>query len=81
MVSKKNIPEELMISAIDIAMGVVMISIARNPEKHKSFVDFLIIANLFHAGIVVLLAQNVYHIFIDALFIGLVEILPLILYP
>ena len=79
--SPRNIPQEVMISSISIATGLVMIVIARNPANHKSFIDFVIIVNLSHAGVMVLFAENIYHLAIDSAFVGLMGILPLIWYP
>lgn len=69
-----------MISSVYVAMGIVMICAARNPEGNKAFVDFLIIANTLHAATMTFFAVNIYHLLIDSLFIGLMGILPLILY-
>ena len=42
----RNIPDELMISAFYLAMGIIMIFPAKNPLAHKSFLDFVIIATI-----------------------------------
>ena len=35
----RNIPTEMMMSVIYLAMGIIMIVCAKSPEKHKSFAD------------------------------------------
>ena len=79
--SPRNIPNEMMISITYFMMGVVMLLIARKPSSHKAFIDFVVIANIFHAAVMAIFAQNIYHIVIDALLIALMGILPLIFYP
>lgn len=64
-----------------MAMGIVMIMVARSPENHKSFIDFLIVSNLLHALVMVIFARKPSHIYIDSGFIGIMGIIPLILYP
>ncbi|MHA2208050.1 MAG: hypothetical protein ACXABV_02670 [Candidatus Thorarchaeota archaeon] len=49
----RNLPTEIMMSSIYFSMGIVMILAAREPSKHKLFVDFLIISNTIHAIIMV----------------------------
>ncbi|MCW4040692.1 MAG: hypothetical protein NWE83_08070 [Candidatus Bathyarchaeota archaeon] len=77
----RNIPQELMISCLYIAMGIVMVASASDPVKHKGFIDFIILANVLHAGVMIVVAENIFHLVVDALFIGLMGILPLGLYP
>lgn len=76
----RNFPVEMMLSSIYFAMGIVMVAAAQNPEAHKSFIDFLILANLVHAIVMLLSAQNWWNI-IDVLMIGLLGGLPLFFYP
>jgi hypothetical protein len=76
----RKFPVEMMLSSIYLTMGVVMIAAAQNPVAHKSFIDFLILANLAHAIVMLLFAQNLWHI-IDVLAIGLLGGLPLFFYP
>jgi hypothetical protein len=77
----RNIPTEIMIASLYLAMGVVMVFAARNPEKHKAFVDFLVIANILHALVMVVTAQKMLQIVLDVLPIGAMGILPLVFYP
>ena len=77
----RNLPDEVMISSIYLAMGVAMIAAARRPTERKAFVDFLILANLFHALVMVIAAQNVWQIVLDALPIAVMGALPLTIYP
>lgn len=44
-----NIPDEMMLSALYLAMGVLMVVAARNPMAHKAFVDFVVLGNVLHA--------------------------------
>ena len=76
----RNFPVEMMLSSIYLAMGIVMLATAKNPKAHKSFIDFLILANLGHALVMLLFAQNLWHM-VDALAIGLLGGLPLFFYP
>ncbi len=76
----RNIPTEIMISSIYFAMGIFMILCSRNPISHKSFIDFIIIANIFHAIVMFLYAENLMHIG-DAIVIGALGVLPLLFYP
>jgi len=76
----RNIPTEIMISSIYFAMGIVMILCSRNLLSHKSFIDFVIIANIFHAIVMFVYAENFIHIG-DALIIGAMGVMPLFFYP
>jgi len=78
--SPRNIPTELMIGSIYFAMGIIMLMTAKNPLSHKSFVDFVVVANIFHAIVMILFAQNIFHLG-DAALIGLMGVLPLLFYP
>lgn len=77
----RNLPDELMISSIYLAMGIAMIAAARQPDGRKAFVDFLIVANLFHALVMTLMAQHLWQILLDALPIALMGTMPLVFYP
>jgi hypothetical protein len=77
----RNIPVETMISVMYFAMGIIMIFSARNPLVHKSFLDFIIIANILHAIVMVIYTKNFLHLIVDALPIGLMGVLPLLFYP
>ncbi len=77
----RSIATDLMVGSLYMAMGIVMVMIAKSPENHKSFIDFLIVSNNLHAIVMVIFAQKPSHIFIDSGFIGLMGIIPLLLYP
>ncbi len=77
----RNRPTEMMMSVFYFAMGIIMVLCAKNPEKHKGFLDFLILANCFHAVVMSIYADNIFHILIDSISIGLMGILPLFFYP
>lgn len=77
----RNVPTEMMMSVIYLAMGIVMVCCARSPEKHKSLIDFLVLANTLHAIIMAVYAENAYHLLIDSASIGLMGIIPLFIYP
>ncbi len=79
--SPRNIPVEMMISSIYLAMGIIMLRIARDPLPHQAFIDFLVIANLGHALVMLIYAENLWHILFDAGAIALTGGLPLIFYP
>lgn len=76
-----NFATDLMVGSIYLAIGVVMVSISKEPMRHKGFIDFLILANLLHASVMVIWAQKASHVYIDAVFIGETGVVPLILYP
>lgn len=78
--SPRNIPVELMLGSIYFAMGIIMLIVAKNPLSHKSFVDFVVIANIFHAIVMIVFAQNIFHL-VDAALIGQMGVLPLLFYP
>jgi hypothetical protein len=77
----RNLPTEIMMASLYFAMGLVMVFAARKPEQHKAFVDFLVIANVLHAGVMLLTAQNTLQIFLDVIPIGVMGLLPLSIYP
>lgn len=77
----RNIPVEMMMSSIYLAMGVVMIRVANNPTSHKGLVDFLIVANLAHAIVMLIYAENILHILFDFGAIALMGGVPLLFYP
>jgi len=77
----RNVPVEMMISTVYLVMGIVMIRIAKDPLPHKAFIDLIIAANLVHALVMVVYAENILHILIDAGAIALMGGLPLLFYP
>jgi len=77
----RNLPTEIMMATLYFSMGIVMVVAARNPEKHKSFVDFLVLGNTLHALVMLVAAQAFLQIVLDVLPIGLMGILPLFFYP
>jgi hypothetical protein len=77
----RNLPTEMMLSVMYFAMGVIMIFCAKNPTTHKSFLDFVVLANCFHAIVMAIYAEHIFHILIDTVSIGLMGILPLFIYP
>ena len=70
-----------MISVIYLAIGIMMLYSVRNPLAHKSFLDFVVIANILHATVMVLYAKNLLHLTVDVIPIGLMGALPLLFYP
>lgn len=78
--SPRNFPTEMMIGSINLAMGMIMLLVAQNPMGHKSFIDFIVISNVFHAIVMFVYAQNIIHIF-DAIAVCLIGVLPLLIYP
>ena len=58
----RNLPTEIMIASIYLAMGIIMVLIAKVPLNHKSFIDFVILANILHALVMLVTARNFYHI-------------------
>jgi hypothetical protein len=77
----RNIPVEMMMSGIYFSMGIIMIAVANDPLRHKGFIDFIILANIIHAAIMAIFAENVWHLVVDAGGIGLMALIPLIIYP
>jgi hypothetical protein len=77
----RNLPTELMVGSLYLAMGIVMIAIVRDPVPHKAFVDYVVIGNILHALVMIAYAEHLLHIILDAAFIGATGVLPLIFYP
>jgi hypothetical protein len=70
-----------MIASIYLAMGIIMVLIAKVPLNHKSFIDFVILANILHALVMLVTARNFYHIIFDFAPIALMGVIPLFIYP
>lgn len=77
----RNLPTDLMVGSLYLAMGIIMVLIAKDPQKHKAFIDFVVLGNIFHALIMVFFAQKPSHIYVDAAFIAIMGVVPLFLYP
>lgn len=77
----RNLPTEMMMSVIYFSMGILMINCAGQPQDHKSFIDFLIIANILHSAVMLFYADNTVHIMVDSLSIGSMGVIPLFIYP
>ena len=77
----RNIPDEMMLSALYLSMGIVMLLTARRPEAHKAFVDFVILGNLLHAAVMLVYAEHVLHIAVDVGAVGAMGAAPLFFYP
>ena len=77
----RNFPTEIMIAGIYLAMGIVMVITAKRPLNQKSFIDFLILGNLIHASIMLFTASNYFQIIFDVIPIGLMGLIPLLIYP
>lgn len=77
----RNLPTEIMMASLYFSMGLVMVFAARNPEMHKSFVDFLVLGNTLHALVMLITAQNSLQIILDIIPIGAMGLLPLFFYP
>lgn len=76
----RNIPVEIMLSSIYFALGIVMIRVAPRPNNHKSLIDFIVLANVLHAAVMVIFTRHLGHIF-DAVVIGAMGIIPMFIYP
>ncbi|MEJ8568850.1 hypothetical protein V3330_14545 [Wenzhouxiangellaceae bacterium CH-27] len=77
----RNLATDLMVGSVYLAMGIVMLPIARFPTRHKAFIDFLIFANVLHALVMFITAQKPSQIYLDAAYIGLAGAIPFALYP
>lgn len=77
----RNFPTDLMVGCLYFAMGIIMLLVSKTPMKHKAFVDFIIIGNILHSSIMLAYAQTLWHIVLDASFIGAMGLIPLVLYP
>jgi hypothetical protein len=80
----RNIPYEFMIGGLYLALGIVMVIAARDPLEHKLFVDFVVLGNLFHAGVMIYFAvtrQQLAHLYGDVIWIAALGLLPLAFYP
>lgn len=76
----RNLPMELMISAIYISLGIVMLFAVKKPLKHKALVDFIILSNILHTLVMLIYQQSTFHM-IDVVLIGVLGVVPLIIYP
>jgi hypothetical protein len=80
----RNIPYEFMIGGIYVALGISMVVASRNPLDHKLFVDFVVLANLFHVAVMIFFSfvhHAVAHLYGDVIWIGALALLPLVFYP
>lgn len=77
----RNIPDEMMLSALYLAMGVLMVVASRSPMAHKAFVDFVVLGNVLHALVVVVYAEHAFHIVFDVVGVGAMGMIPLFVYP
>ena len=77
----RNFAVEMMMRSIYLTMGIVMVRIAKNPLPHKAFIDFLVIANLAHAFVMLIFTENIWQLIVDVGVITLMGALPLFFYP
>jgi hypothetical protein len=77
----RNFAVEMMMSSIYLAMGIVMVLIAKDPLPHKAFIDFLVIANLGHAFVMLIFTESAWQLLFDVGVIALMGALPLFFYP
>ena len=77
----RNVPDEMMLSVLYLAMGVVMVAAARDPMDHKALVDFVVLGNVLHALVMVVYAEHALHIVLDVVGIGAMGVIPLFVYP
>ena len=77
----RNFAVEMMMSSIYLAMGIVMVRIAKDPLPHKAFIDFLVIANLGHAFVMLIFSETIWQLLFDVGIIALLGVLPLFFYP
>ena len=77
----RSLPTDLMVGSIYMAMGIIMVLVAKYPKKHKGFIDFIILSNILHAIVMIFYAQRPIHIYLDSGFIVTMGIIPLFLYP
>jgi hypothetical protein len=77
----RNIPDEMMLSVLYLAMGIVMLLAARRPEDHKAFLDFVILGNTLHAAVMLVYADHALHVIFDVGAVGAMGVAPLFFYP
>jgi len=77
----RNLATDLMVGSLYLAMGIGMLCIAKRPEGQKGFIDFIVLANILHAAVMIVFAQKPVHIYLDAGFVGLMGAVPLFAYP
>jgi hypothetical protein len=70
-----------MISVLYFSFGIFMIIASKNPRTHKLFIDFIIFSNLLHALVMLVYITNIYQIIFDVVTIGLMGLIPLLIYP
>ena len=62
-------------------MGIVMLVTAHEPSRHRAFIEFTAIANLFHAVVMALFAETAIQLVLDTGFVALMGLTLLTLYP
>ena len=77
----RNIPDEMMLAVLYLAMGIVMLLAARRPEDHKAFLDFVILGNVLHAAVMLVYAEHALHVVFDVGAVGVMGVAPLFFYP
>jgi formate/nitrite transporter FocA (FNT family) len=77
----RNLPTNLMVGSLHFAMGLIMILVAKKPLENKSFIDFVFCAIMLHALVMIIFAQKSIHTFLDSLFIGIMGVIPVLIYP
>jgi hypothetical protein len=77
----RNLPTELMVGSLYFAMGIMMLVTARQPMRHKAFLEFTIQGNIMHAIVMAAFAEKTIQLVVDAAFIGLMGLVLLALYP
>lgn len=77
----RNIPDEMMLSVLYLAMGIVMLMAAGKPEGHKAFLDFVILGNTLHAAVMLVYAEHALHLIFDVGAVGAMGVAPLFFYP
>ena len=74
----KNIPLEIMTVSLYFVLGIQMLNISRNPEPHKAFIDFIILASFIHSAIMLVFAEGINHILFAVVPIASMAVWPLI---
>lgn len=77
----RNLPTGLMVGSLYMAMGIVMVLIAKKAPENKGFIDFIVVGNILHASVMAIYAQKPEHLYLDALFILIMGLIPLFIYP
>lgn len=85
-----SFPAAVMLSALYLAMGLVMLLAARRPAEHKAFLDFVVVSSVLHALVMIAykapmqeqgLSVGAHGVLHSVVMMGAMGVAPLFFYP